>query len=81
MLTHWEHLFQGKRFNKISFYIETRQFICKSNELVTYVYMLRVYTERYFRKDYNPTLLLHKLFTFNFKGIFEKQGKKQKYIY
>ena len=40
--------------------------------------MLRVFTESYFRKDYNSTLLLQNLLVFNIKGIFQKQGKKQK---
>ena len=40
--------------------------------------MLRVFTESYFRKDYNSTLLLQNLLVFNIKGIFQKQGKKKK---
>ena len=40
--------------------------------------MLRVFTERYFRKDYNSTLLLQNLLVFSIKGIFQKQGEKQK---
>ena len=40
--------------------------------------MLRVFTESYFRKDYNSTLLLQNLLVFNIKGIFQKQGKKTK---
>ena len=43
--------------------------------------MLQVFTERYLRKDYNSTLLLQNLLTFNFEGIFEKQPRKNKNMF
>ena len=41
-----------RRFIKDSYYIEISQLTCFANQLTVF-YMIQVFTERYFRTDYN----------------------------